>query len=91
MNTVMKEGDSSCVELLPNGISIVPNLSQDYSANNNNSENNNEFCSGSLVTIRFQMLVDNLSTVDLPEKSIIDANDIISHTIHKIKTARKCK
>ncbi|KAK4718077.1 hypothetical protein R3W88_016415 [Solanum pinnatisectum] len=39
----------------------------------------------------FQMLVGNLSTTDLPEKSIIDANDIISHTIHKIKTALKCK
>ncbi|KAK4718433.1 hypothetical protein R3W88_016771 [Solanum pinnatisectum] len=91
MNTVMKGGDSSCVELLPNGISIVPYLSQYYSANNNNGGNNNEFCSGSLVTIRFQMLVDNLSTTDLPKKSIIEANDIISHTIHKIKTALKCK
>ncbi|WMV33956.1 hypothetical protein MTR67_027341 [Solanum verrucosum] len=91
MNTVMKGGDSSCVELLPNGISIVPDLSQDYYANNNNDGNNNEFCSGSLVTIMFQMFVDNLSTTDLPEKSIIDANDIISHTIYKIKTAFKCK
>ncbi|KAK4718067.1 hypothetical protein R3W88_016405 [Solanum pinnatisectum] len=50
-----------------------------------------EFRYGSLVTIRFQMLVDNLSTADLQEKSIIDANDIISHTIHKIKTTLKCK
>ncbi|KAG5599801.1 hypothetical protein H5410_031171 [Solanum commersonii] len=83
--------DSSCVEILPNGISIVPDLSQHYSANNYNGGNDNEFCSGSLVTIRFQILVDNLSTTDLPEKSIIDANDIISHTIHKIKIALKCK
>ncbi|KAK4718074.1 hypothetical protein R3W88_016412 [Solanum pinnatisectum] len=79
MNTVMKGGDSSSVEILPNGILIVPDLSQDYSANNYNGENDNEFCMG------------NLSTTDLPEKSIIDANDIISHTIHKIKTALKCK
>uniref|UniRef100_M1CXK4 Homeobox protein n=1 Tax=Solanum tuberosum TaxID=4113 RepID=M1CXK4_SOLTU len=82
MNIVMKGGDSSCVELLPDGISIVPDLSQDYYANNNDGGNNNEFCSGSLVTIMFQMFVGNLSTTDLLEKSIIDANDIISHTIH---------
>ncbi|WMV33154.1 hypothetical protein MTR67_026539 [Solanum verrucosum] len=91
MNIVMKGEDSSCVELLPNGISIVPDLSQDYSANNTKGGNNNKFCSGSPVTIRFQMLVGNLSTTDLPEKSIIKTNDIISHTIHKIKTALKCK
>ncbi|XP_027773418.1 homeobox-leucine zipper protein HDG1-like isoform X2 [Solanum pennellii] len=78
MNTVMKGGDPSCVELLPNGISILPDLS---------ANNNKEFGSGSLVTIMFQMLVDNISTADLPQKSIVDANDIISHTIHKIKTA----
>lgn len=78
MNTVMKGGDSSCVELLPNGISILPDLS---------ANNNKELCSGSLVTVMFQMLVDNIPTADLPHKSIIDANDIISHTIHKIKSA----
>ncbi|XP_010321992.1 homeobox-leucine zipper protein HDG1 isoform X2 [Solanum lycopersicum] len=78
MNTVMKGGDPSCVELLPNGISILPDLS---------ANNNKEFGSGSLVTIMFQMLVDNISTADLPQKSIVDANDIISHTIHKIKSA----
>ncbi|WMV32771.1 hypothetical protein MTR67_026156 [Solanum verrucosum] len=91
MKTLMKGGDSSCVKLLPNGISIVPDLSQDYSTNNNNGGNNNEFCSGSLVTIRFQMLVVNLTTTNLPTKTIIDTNDIISHTIHKIKITLKCK
>ncbi|KAG5599793.1 hypothetical protein H5410_031163 [Solanum commersonii] len=41
MNTMMKGGDSSGVEILPNGILIVPDLSQDYFANNNNGVNNN--------------------------------------------------
>ncbi|KAK6786267.1 hypothetical protein RDI58_014792 [Solanum bulbocastanum] len=91
MNIVMKWGESSCVELLPNGISIVPDLPRDNSATINKGGNNNEFCSGSLVTIRFQMSVGNLSTTDLPEKSIIEENDIISHTIHKIKTTLTCK
>ncbi|WMV33170.1 hypothetical protein MTR67_026555, partial [Solanum verrucosum] len=83
INTVLRGGggggDSSCVEILPNEISIAPDLSQHYSANNYNGGNDNEFCSGSLVTIRFQILVGNLSTTDPPEKSIIDANDIISY------------
>lgn len=86
MNTLMQGGT-----VLPNGISIVPDTFQDYSAFYNNGGNNYEFYSGSLVTMRFQMLVNNLLITDLPEKSIIDATDITSPTIHKIKIALKCK
>ncbi|KAH0720105.1 hypothetical protein KY284_005135 [Solanum tuberosum] len=91
INMVMKEGDSSFVGLLPNGISIV----QDYSAVDNDNDifekNDNGVYGGSLVTIGFQMLLENLATTSLPKQSIKEANDLICHTIRKIKMALKCK
>ncbi|KAG5579800.1 hypothetical protein H5410_050427 [Solanum commersonii] len=90
INMVMKEGDSSFVGLLPNGISIV----QDYSAVDNENDifekKDNGVYGGSLVTIGFQMLLENLATTSLPEQSIKETNDLICHTSHKIKMALKC-
>jgi len=60
INTVMKGGDSSCVTLFSNGITIVPDCFQDFSTTNNynviSGKMNNGFDGGSLVTISFQMM-----------------------------------
>ncbi|MCE2056101.1 hypothetical protein HAX54_044049 [Datura stramonium] len=95
MNVLMKGEDASCVDLFSNGIAIVPDCFQNFSPANTCSDiskkNDNEFCTGSLVTVGFQMLVNSFPGTNDFVKSIKTANDLISHTIHKIKTAPRCK
>ena len=91
INMVMKGGDSSFVNLFPNGISIVQDCSTADNDDDFFGKKDNGACSGSLVTIGFQILVNNLPSTNLPVESIKKVNDLISHTIHKIKTALKCK
>uniref|UniRef100_M1C946 HD domain class transcription factor n=1 Tax=Solanum tuberosum TaxID=4113 RepID=M1C946_SOLTU len=95
INTVMKVGDSSCVTLSSNGITIVPDCFQDFSTTNNynviSGEMNNGFGGGSLVIISFQMVGNIFPTTTLSMELVKEANALISHTIHKIKSALKCK
>ncbi|XP_015169582.1 homeobox-leucine zipper protein ANTHOCYANINLESS 2-like [Solanum tuberosum] len=95
INTVMKGGDSSCVTLFSNGITIVPDYFQDFSTTNNynviSGEMNNGFGGGSLVTISFQMVGNIFPATTLSMELVKEANALISHTIHKIKSALKCK
>ncbi|KAG5600237.1 hypothetical protein H5410_031607 [Solanum commersonii] len=95
INTVMKGGDSSCVTLFSNGITIVPDCFQDFSTTNNynviSGDINNGFGGGSLVTISFQMVGNIFPATTLSMELVKEANGLISHTIHKIKSALKCK
>uniref|UniRef100_M1DYL6 Homeobox protein n=1 Tax=Solanum tuberosum TaxID=4113 RepID=M1DYL6_SOLTU len=91
INMMMKEGDSSFVHLLPNVISTVQHCSATDNGNGIFRKNDNGVYSGSLVTIGFQMMENNLHATNLHMESIKNANDIISYTIHKIKIALKCK
>ncbi|XP_049410501.1 homeobox-leucine zipper protein ANTHOCYANINLESS 2-like [Solanum stenotomum] len=95
INTVMKGGDSSCVTLFSNGITIVPDCFQDFSTTNNynviSGEMNNGFGGGSLMTISFQMVGNIFPATTLSIELVKEANTLISHTIHKIKSALKCK
>ncbi|MCD7463809.1 hypothetical protein HAX54_051458 [Datura stramonium] len=95
MHVVKNGGDSSWVALLPYRIAIVPDCFQDFSKANNCNEisekNDNGFCSGSLVTIGFQILVNNLPATKFSMESAKKANILISRMIHSIKTAFNCK
>uniref|UniRef100_M1C945 Homeobox protein n=1 Tax=Solanum tuberosum TaxID=4113 RepID=M1C945_SOLTU len=95
INTVMKGGNSSCVTLFSNGIAIVPDCFQDFSTTNNynviSGKMNNGFDGGSLVTISFQMMGNIFPNTTLSMELVKEANALISHTIHKIKSALKCK
>ncbi|KAK4375052.1 hypothetical protein RND71_005729 [Anisodus tanguticus] len=83
MNVMMNGGNSSSVSVLPYGIAIVPDCYQDYSGK--------DFCSGSLVTIGIQKIVNNSPVAKFSAKSEKLLNDLISRTINGIKTAFKCK
>lgn len=89
MNMVENGGDSSFIDFLPYGIAIVPKLFQDYfgASNCNGIFKNNdiEFCSGSLMTIGFQILVNNLPSIKFSFESARKANGLISHMTHNIK------
>ncbi|KAJ8529059.1 hypothetical protein K7X08_035894 [Anisodus acutangulus] len=95
MNAVMNGGDSSCVALLPFGIAIVPDCCQDFSGVDNCNEISGKkdirlSCCGSLMTIGFQVLV-NSSPAAISMESVKSVKNLISRTIHEIKTALKCK
>ncbi|XP_060176262.1 homeobox-leucine zipper protein ROC5-like [Lycium barbarum] len=86
INVVMSGGDSSSVALLPSGIAIVPDCFHNWS-----QKKDNDFCSGSLVTILFQVLANNSPVAKLSTESLEKVKGLISHSIHGIKTALKCK
>ncbi|KAG5600236.1 hypothetical protein H5410_031606 [Solanum commersonii] len=52
---------------------------------------NNGFGGGSLVTISFQMVGNIFPATILSMELVKESNALILHTIHKIKSALKCK
>ncbi|KAK1257261.1 Homeobox-leucine zipper protein ANTHOCYANINLESS 2 [Acorus gramineus] len=83
MHLVMNGGDSSYVALLPSGFAIVP----DGPARDGNNHNSNGGGGGSLLTIAFQILVNNLPMPKLNAESVDTVNNLINCTVQKIKAA----
>ncbi|XP_048229112.1 homeobox-leucine zipper protein ANTHOCYANINLESS 2 isoform X2 [Ricinus communis] len=93
MSVVMNGGDSTYVALLPSGFVILPDDSS--------SQGGSNFCNGTLVkrdsdggdgggcilTVGFQILVNNLPTAKLTVESVETVNNLISCTIQRIKAA----
>ncbi|VAI20083.1 unnamed protein product [Triticum turgidum subsp. durum] len=80
MHVVMGGGDSAYVSLLPSGFAS-PNA---HGGSSNNSP-------GSLVTVAFQILVNNLPTAKLTVESVDTVSNLLSCTIQKIKSALQRK
>ncbi|KAG9155416.1 hypothetical protein Leryth_009858 [Lithospermum erythrorhizon] len=80
MNVVMNGGDSTCVEILPSGFSVVPDCFQD-SAESNHIDGSK----GSLLTIGFQILASNSPAAKLTMESVDTVNALISRTLQGIK------
>ncbi|XP_010255501.1 PREDICTED: homeobox-leucine zipper protein ANTHOCYANINLESS 2 [Nelumbo nucifera] len=99
MHVVMNGGDSAYVALLPSGFSIVPdgpgsrgptsNHHHGPLANGNGSSQ--QRVGGSLLTVAFQILVNNLPTAKLTVESVDTVNNLISCTVQKIKAALHCE
>ncbi|XP_062198706.1 homeobox-leucine zipper protein ROC6-like isoform X2 [Phragmites australis] len=90
MHVVMNGGDSAYVSLLPSGFAILPdghgapsNPAQGSSPNAPSTGGN----TGSLVTVAFQILVNNLPTAKLTVESVDTVSNLLSCTIQKIKSA----
>ncbi|CAN6198623.1 unnamed protein product [Urochloa humidicola] len=93
MHVVMNGGDSAYVSLLPSGFAILPDghsqpsiASQD-SPNGQSSTVGSNNNSGSLITVAFQILVNNLPTAKLTMESVETVSNLLSCTIQKIKSA----
>ncbi|OEL19782.1 Homeobox-leucine zipper protein ROC6 [Dichanthelium oligosanthes] len=89
MHVVMNGGDSAYVSLLPSGFAILPDGHSQPSntaqgSPNGQSATNN---TGSLVTVAFQILVNNLPTAKLTVESVETVSNLLSCTIQKIKSA----
>ncbi|KAE8722177.1 Homeobox-leucine zipper protein HDG7 [Hibiscus syriacus] len=85
MSAVMNGGDSAYVALLPSGFAILP-----YTSPSNHggplvkNEFNGNIGGGCLLTIGFQILVNNVPTAKLTVETV---SNLISCTIQKIKAS----
>lgn len=93
MHVVMNGGDSAYVSLLPSGFAILPDGHSQPSSNtaqgspNSQSSTVGSNSAGSLVTVAFQILVNNLPTAKLTVESVETVSNLLSCTIQKIKSA----
>lgn len=92
MHVVMNGGDSAYVSLLPSGFAILPD---GHCQSPNPAHQGSPSCggsgssssTGSLVTVAFQILVNNLPTAKLTVESVETVSNLLSCTIQKIKSA----
>ena len=92
MQAVMNGGDSATVAILPSGFTIVPDGFPDSvgPSNRNNSlvgESGSGSGNGSLLTVGFQILINNAPLAELTKESIDNVSKLISRTIQRIKAA----
>ncbi|RLM87580.1 hypothetical protein C2845_PM04G21350 [Panicum miliaceum] len=89
MHVVMNGGDSAYVSLLPSGFAILPDGHSPPSnaAQGSPSVQSASGSAGSLVTVAFQILVNNLPTAKLTVESVETVSNLLSCTIQKIKSA----
>ncbi|KAL3645278.1 hypothetical protein CASFOL_010458 [Castilleja foliolosa] len=78
MTVAMNDGDSSGVAILPSGFAIVPDCFPDSGT------------PGSLLTIGFQILVNNLPAAQLTMESVDTVKSLIGRTIQGIKSGLQC-
>jgi len=88
MHVVMNGGDSAYVSLLPSGFAILPDgHSQPSDAAQGSPGGQSATAAGSLVTVAFQILVNNQPTAKLTVESVDTVSNLLTCTIQKIKSA----
>ncbi|XP_071732658.1 homeobox-leucine zipper protein HDG1-like isoform X2 [Rutidosis leptorrhynchoides] len=81
ITVVMNGGDSSCVALLPSGFAIVPDCVAESGAPITKAGSEG----GSLLTVGFQILVNDLPSSKLTMESVNTVVNLISRTVQGIK------
>ncbi|CAN8308905.1 unnamed protein product [Cochlearia groenlandica] len=89
MHVVMNGGDSSYVALLPSGFVVLPDGGADL--RDSGDDEQRPVGGGSLLTVAFQILVNNLPTAKLTVESVDTVNNLISCTVQKIRAALQCE
>lgn len=90
MNVVMSGEDPSSIPLLPSGFTILPDGRRDQGEGTSSSLDVHSRSGGSLLTVAFQILVSSLPSGKLNLESVTTVNNLISTTLHQIKTALNC-
>ncbi|CAN8292744.1 unnamed protein product [Cochlearia groenlandica] len=78
LNIAMNGQDTSYLPILPSGFAVSPD------------GNKGEGGGGSLITVGFQIMVSSLQSAKLNMESMQTVNNLISTTVHQIKTTLKC-
>ncbi|KAE8710754.1 Homeobox-leucine zipper protein ROC5 [Hibiscus syriacus] len=95
MSVVTNGGESAYVALLPSGFAILPYMSSSYHGGLRSDSNgplvkpevDGSTSSGCLLTVGFQILVNNVPTAKLTMESVETVNNLIACTIQKIKAS----
>ncbi|KAJ0257270.1 Homeobox-leucine zipper protein HDG12 [Hirschfeldia incana] len=83
LNMAMTGQDTSYIPILPSGFAVLP----DGGRNNQTAEIKAEGGGGgSLITVGFQIMVSSLQSGKLNMESMETVNNLISTTVHQIKT-----
>lgn len=84
LNIAMSGQDTSYIPILPSGFAISP----DGTGSNQTGEHKGG--GGSLITVGFQIMVSSLQSAKLNMESMETVNNLISTTVHQIKTTLNC-
>ncbi|XP_009611248.1 homeobox-leucine zipper protein GLABRA 2 isoform X1 [Nicotiana tomentosiformis] len=91
MKSVMTGRDSSNVAVLPSGFSILPDGLESRSLVITSRPEEKCTGGGSLLTVLYQILTSNSPAVKLSKESVESVNNLISCTLHRIKTSLQCE
>ncbi|CAL0320908.1 unnamed protein product [Lupinus luteus] len=86
MHKILSGGEQDCIGLLPSGFAIlpfVPNLSPSPLGGSMLDDGSE----GSLITVAFQILVDNNPTAKLSHDSVKNVESFLKFSVQKIKNA----
>ncbi|KAK3220776.1 hypothetical protein Dsin_014746 [Dipteronia sinensis] len=89
VNMVMDGADSSMVASLPSGFAIHPDghTGHGTTRNDNEGSNFNETAGGCILTIAFQILINNQPNNNISVESVETVSKLITCTIRKINAA----
>lgn len=90
MQSVITGCDSSNVSIMPSGFAILPEGIESRPLVIS-SRAEDKTTGGSLLTIAFQVLISESPTAKLSMESIESVNNLISCTLHNIKTGLQCE
>ncbi|CAJ1936536.1 unnamed protein product [Sphenostylis stenocarpa] len=94
INIAMSGEDTSCIPLLPNGFTILPDgqaeEEEDGASTSSNANRNMARSGGSLVTVAFQILVSTSPSAKLNKESVTTVNNLIGSTVQQIKASLSC-
>ncbi|XP_014508329.1 homeobox-leucine zipper protein HDG11 isoform X2 [Vigna radiata var. radiata] len=93
INIAMSGEDTSCIPLLPNGFTILPDgeteQEGDGASTSSNANRNKARCGGSLVTVAFQILVSSSPSAKL-NMEVTTVCNLIGSTVQQIKASLSC-
>ena len=89
LNMAMSGQDTSYIPILPSGFAISPDGSRSSQIPELKVEGGSGG-GGSLITVGFQIMVSSLQSGKLNMESMETVNNLISSTVHHIKTTLNC-
>lgn len=91
MKSIMTGRDSSNVAVLPSGFSILPDGLESRSLVIISIPEGKCTEGGSLLTVLYQILTSKSPAAKLCTESVESVNNLISCTLHRIKTSLQCE
>ncbi|KAK4361905.1 hypothetical protein RND71_017146 [Anisodus tanguticus] len=90
MQSVITGCDSSNIAVLPSGFSILSDGLESRPSFITSRPEDRSSEGGSLLTVAFQILTSNSPTAKLSKESVESINNLLSCTLHNIKTSFQC-